>query len=222
MEATPISPQMRMYYKRKEAGLCIECGKPLNDGKLKCRDCRERINANRKELVHWYQDNGICPECRQNNLMGDERICPECSAKRYSQRIARYNTNPEEFKARDRLEQKKIRARRAEKGLCVKCGKVKADSGYKTCTKCRIKARNTKRNKRKDCKVEQQREWVANGKCWLCGEPVFNHTKLCEMHYEKSLEYIRKSVEARRKNEQARAKKISRANDESSNEQQEN
>lgn len=149
---------MRMYYKRKEAGLCVECGKPLNGEKLKCRDCRERINANRKELAHWYQDNGICPKCRHNNLMGDERVCPECSAKRYSQRISRYNANPEEFKARDRLEQKKIRTRRAEKGMCVKCGKVKADGKYKTCTKCRIKARNAKRNKQKDCKVELKRE----------------------------------------------------------------
>lgn len=216
MEATPISPQMRMYYRRKEAGLCVECGKPLNGEKLKCRDCRERINANRKELAHWYQDNGICPECRHNNLMGDERVCPECSAKRYSQRIARYNANPEEFKARDRLEQKKIRTRRAEKGLCVKCGKVKADSKYKTCTKCRIKAKNAKRNKQKDCKVELKREWVANGKCWFCGEPVYNHSKLCKEHYIKSLVYAKKSKEARIKNEQVRTTKISTANDEGS------
>jgi hypothetical protein len=73
-----------------------------------------------------------------------------------------------------------------------------------------------KRNKQKDCKVEQQREWVTNGRCWLCGKPAFNHTKLCKIHYNKSLEYVRKSVEVRRKNEQARAKKISRTNDESS------
>lgn len=210
-----------MYYKRKEAGLCVECGKPLNGEKLKCRDCRERINVNRKELAHWYQDNGICPECRHNNLMGDERVCPECSAKRYSQRIARYNANPEEFEARDRLEQKKIRTRRAEKGLCVKCGKVKADSKYKTCTKCRIKARNAKRNKQKDCKVELKREWVANGRCWFCGEPVYNHSKLCKEHYIKSLVYVKKSKEARIKNEQARTTKISTANDESSNKQAE-
>lgn len=142
--------------------------------------------------------------------MGDERVCPECSAKRYSQRIARYNANPEEFKARDRLEQKKIRTRRAEKGVCVKCGKVEADVGYKTCTKCRIKARNTKRNKRKDCKVELKREWVANGRCWLCGKPAFNHTKLCETHYKKSLEYVEKSKEARLRNEQSRTEEIQR------------
>jgi hypothetical protein len=35
VETTPISPQMRMYYKRKETGLCVECGKPLNGEKLK-------------------------------------------------------------------------------------------------------------------------------------------------------------------------------------------
>lgn len=208
METTPISPQMRMYYKRKEAGLCVECGKPLNGEKLKCRDCRERINANRKELVHWYQDNGICPECRKNNLVGDERVCPECSAKRYSQVIARYNANPEEFKAKDRAEQKKIRTRRIEKGMCVKCGKVKADEGFKTCTKCRTKARNAKRNKPKSYKYEQKKYWVANGRCWLCGEEVFNRSKLCETHYMKSLEYVRRSKEARYKNEQVRAKKI--------------
>lgn len=210
MEVTPISPQMRLYYRRKEAGLCVECGKPLDTNTVKCKECTERINRNRRELEHWYQSNGICPECRQNNLMGDERICLECSAKRYSQRIARYNTNPEEFKAKDRAEQKKTRARRIEKGLCTKCGKVRANNGYKTCTKCRIKARNAKRNKQKDCKVEKKKDWVVNGKCWFCGEPVFNHTKLCEFHYNKSLEYVKKSVEVRHKNEQVRTEKIQR------------
>ena len=201
---------MRMYYKRKEAGLCVECGKPLNGEKLKCRDCQERINANRKELAHWYQDNGICPECRHNNLMGDERVCPECSAKRYSQRIARYNANPEKFKARDRLEQKKIRTRRAEKGLCVYCGKVKADEGYKTCSKCRNKLKIKKRirDAKKGSKLDVKREWVMNGKCWFCGEPVYNHSKLCERHYNKSLEYAKKSKEARIKNEQDRTEKV--------------
>lgn len=131
METTPISPQMRMYYKRKEAGLCIECGKPLNGEKLKCRDCRERINANRKELVRWYQDNGICPECRQNNLMGDERVCPECSAKIYSQRIARYNANPEEFKARDRLEQKKSEQDELKKECVLNVVKLRQMLGIK-------------------------------------------------------------------------------------------
>lgn len=55
-----------------------------------------------------------------------------------------------------------------------------------------------------------------NGKCWFCGEPVYNHSKLCKEHYIKSLVYAKKSKEARIKNEQARTTKISTANDESS------
>lgn len=55
-----------------------------------------------------------------------------------------------------------------------------------------------------------------NGKCWFCGEPVYNHSKLCKKHYNKSLEYAKKSKEARIKNEQVGTTKISGTNDESS------
>ena len=51
MEATPISPQMRMYYRRKEAGLCINCGKPLDIAGVKCSKCRDRANTGENLLV---------------------------------------------------------------------------------------------------------------------------------------------------------------------------
>lgn len=218
METTPISPQMRMYYRRKEAGLCINCGKPLDTNGVKCSQCRDKLNADRKELVNWYKDNKICPICRKNSLFGEEKACVECSAKSYASRMAKYYANPEEFKARDRIEQKKIREKRAANGLCVYCGKVKSDENFKTCTKCRNKQKIKKRirDAKKNYKLDIKREWVMNGKCWFCSEPVYNHSKLCKEHYIKSLVYAKKSKEARIKNEQARTAKISTTNDESS------
>lgn len=47
-----------------------------------------------------------------------------------------------------------------------------------------------------------------NGKCWFCGEPVYNHSKLCERHYNKSLEYAKKSKEARIKMSKTEQKKF--------------
>ena len=72
------------------------------------------------------------------------------------------------------------------------------------------------RDAKKNYKLDIKREWVMNGKCWFCGEPVYNHSKLCKEYYVKSLVYAKKSKEARIKNEQARTAKISAANDESS------
>lgn len=207
-----------MYYRRKEAGLCVNCGKPLDTAGVKCSKCRDRANKDRRELIGWYKENGICPTCRKNNLFGGEKECIECSAKRYAKRMACYNLNPEKFKEKDRIEQKKIREKRAANGLCVYCGKVKSDENFKTCTKCRNKQKIKKRirDAKKNYKLDVKREWVINGKCWFCGEPVYNHSKLCKEHYIKSLVYVKKSKEARIKNEQARTAKISRTNDESS------
>lgn len=218
METTPISPQMRMYYRRKEAGLCVNCGKPLDIAGVKCSKCHDRANKDRRELISWYKENRICPTCRKNSLFGDEKMCIECSAKRYTQRMSRYNANPEKFKEKDRIEQKSKYQRRSNNGLCVYCGKVKADEGYKTCSKCRNKLKIKKRirDAKKGSKLDAKREWVMNGKCWFCGEPVYNHSKLCKKHYNKSLEHAKKSKEARIKNEQVGTTKISGTNDESS------
>lgn len=63
-------------------------------------------------------------------------------------------------------------------------GKVKTDEGYKTCSKCRNKLKIKKRirDAKKGSKLDAKREWVMNGKCWFCGEPVYNHSKLCKKH----------------------------------------
>lgn len=73
METTPISPQMRLYYRRKEAGLCVNCGKILDTDGVKCKECCHKVNQGKRDTFNWYKDNGVCPICRKNNLFGDEK-----------------------------------------------------------------------------------------------------------------------------------------------------
>ena len=42
-------PKKRMlYYGRKEAGLCVTCGKPARQGKTRCKICAEKNNRKQR------------------------------------------------------------------------------------------------------------------------------------------------------------------------------
>lgn len=69
------------YRRRKAAGLCVECGKPLDRIGAYCVKCCKAHTEDSIQQKHWYADNGICPTCRTNKLMGTERHCPECRAR---------------------------------------------------------------------------------------------------------------------------------------------
>lgn len=41
--------QMQRYYERKEAGICVHCGKQKNDGSTMCAECHKKMTEyNRK------------------------------------------------------------------------------------------------------------------------------------------------------------------------------
>lgn len=84
--------------------------------------------------------------------------------------------------------------KRFEAGLCVKCGKRKAYAGKKICGLCAEKnKRALERYRRKkgiipfDMWVDQRRDWVENGRCFLCGAPAMKGQKLCEKHYKNNI-----------------------------------
>lgn len=60
---------MRLYYKRKEAGLCVNCGKMLDTDGVKCKECCYKVNQGKRDAFNWYKDNGVCPICRKNSLL---------------------------------------------------------------------------------------------------------------------------------------------------------
>ena len=172
---------MSSYYKRKEKGICTDCGKQKAIvGKIRCDECsKKQVEENR--LNHaFYIKIGICPFCRKEKLFGSEKSCPECNAKRVNANDVYRNRNRERYNKMCSEYRKKYKAEREAKGLCNRCGKRAAETGRKTCIVCREKQREQQRldRDRKGVKVDRN-ERVANGLCYFCAEPIDRDGKSC-------------------------------------------
>lgn len=189
----------RMRDKRKEQGLCIYCGNPIDTEGSRCTECKKKFNNARNKDRKFLQSIGICPRCQKNKLYGDEKQCPECSAKGYSlamksrERLGKehYNKNHAEWS-------KKEHHRRIEQGICTRCGKCKADYGFKTCGICRDKERKYKCVK---YGKPDRSERYKQGLCYFCDNPIKNGYKVCEKHYQMNVEKANsnKAKDARKK-----------------------
>ena len=178
--------QQRLITRRKEQGLCLKCGNPLDRNGIYCAECRKDINENLQKTRGWYQIHGICPRCRKNNLFGDEKVCPECSAKAYEYAMrSRERLGKEHYNLQQAELHKNQHHKRIELGICTRCGKREADSGYKTCGICRAKTRNYKREKYG--KPDRSERWK-QGLCYFCDNPIKDGYKVCEKHYQMNVE----------------------------------
>lgn len=176
----------KLVQKRKDNGLCILCGNPLDREGVHCKKCREKINEEVRKDREFYAKNGICPRCRKNKLFGNEKVCPECAAKGYENTMrTREGTHYNEV---HRKWAKEEYERRKQNGICTRCGKQKADSGYYTCGICRDKDRNKKRIK---STAIPKNERINLGLCYFCDNPVKEGYKVCEKHYLMNLEKSR-------------------------------
>lgn len=186
--------QARLYKRRKEAGLCVNCGKELDRNGVYCTECQAKLNSNRNELRKWYQEGGICPRCGKELLYGQEKNCLECSAKGYEQYLKR---DKEHFNEVHRKWAKEKYERDKANGICTRCGKRKADGGYFTCGICRAKNRANRMN---------QSEYVKKiGICRFCNEPVKDGYKVCEKHHQMNVDKARSSNAKRARNELIRS-----------------
>ena len=131
-----------------------------------------------------YLQKASCPECRANESI-------QCNNRRNKSEEARKRYN-QEHKQWAKLTYKKD----VEKGICPRCRKRKADSGYLTCGICREKSRNSQRAKA----GTKKKTWIENGLCCFCGGKVKDGYKVCEKHYQMNVEKSRsrKAKEARR------------------------
>ena len=178
--------QQRLIARRKEQGLCLKCGNPLDREGTYCAECRKIINEEVQETRHWYQNHGICPRCRNNNLFGDEKVCPECSAKAYEYAMrSRERLGKEHYNSQHAESSKKQHHKRIKLGICTRCGKREADVGYKTCGICRVKTRNYKRLK---YGKPNRSERYKQGLCYFCDNPIKDGYKVCEKHYQMNVE----------------------------------
>ena len=71
---------------RKEAGLCVQCGKPAKNGKCRCERCLKRNCEGKKESFRRQHpetnlprgDNSLCWQCNKIPALDGQRLCQSC------------------------------------------------------------------------------------------------------------------------------------------------
>lgn len=64
--------------RRKAAGLCINCGLPVNGSGVTCPDCLKWERAKKKELRSQRAEQGLCSSCGKVPPMDGYMSCRRC------------------------------------------------------------------------------------------------------------------------------------------------
>ena len=114
----------RRQKERREAGLCIRCGKqPPVEGGTTCAPCRDKRQAAERRQYEERRTEGLCTRCGGPVLDGLSR-CGPCAV------IEEASKCPERKNARSR----KLYAERRARGLCTSCGAP--SQGAARCAPC--------------------------------------------------------------------------------------
>ena len=81
-----LSRNRDAYQRRKANGLCVKCGKPIEEGnyRVRCLKCTAKLSYSEKIKASEKAargDNGICYMCNRNPVLPDKRCCAECYPK---------------------------------------------------------------------------------------------------------------------------------------------
>lgn len=178
------------YRQLKEKGMCVECGKiRAAPGRVRCRDCLDKRNSDRRKDRAFYKSIGICQICKKEPIFGDEVLCLNCAEKkREAGRKAFQSISDEERQKRNR-KGREIYQRYKQNGICPSCGKRKIAQGKARCEICLRK--NADRANERRCSAPRD---VLEG-LQLCGQCGKNrklpNSKLCESCYQKSLNNLK-------------------------------
>jgi hypothetical protein len=112
-----IIAQARRFKVRKNAGICVFCGRPKNCPTVACDDCRKKKNTYYERRYKMRKEAGICFTCGANPARDDRVTCCECE----QQRVRR---------------SKKIRQKRKRSKLCTACGRPNDHPGALRCRRC--------------------------------------------------------------------------------------
>ncbi len=180
-----------------ENGLCISCHKPSDTGKQYCSECARRNRERNAEQREFYLSKGICPVCRKNDLISDEKTCAECKAKRVGRDQKYYAENVLSLNAERRKRRRKMR----EENRCVNCGRILDASSrqHSTCILCREKRRNDyAKSKSKD-----RNKRPSKSMCYICGSAdLVDGKNICTLCYHRIMKNTKKMWEARRKDDE--------------------
>lgn len=73
--------QQRFYRKRRDASLCVRCGEPSLEGRVKCSSCTN----DRKQYMDDRRDRGLCYGCPNDAVEGATH-CTTCLFKSTARR----------------------------------------------------------------------------------------------------------------------------------------
>lgn len=132
----------------------------------------------------FYIALGICPVCNKNTLYGGEKACLECRARDAEYHAKRYEdpAQKKQMIQKSTESKKKRKQYRREQGLCIECGRRKPREGIATCSICRERINRKKREQYWGATLRKQ--WVAAGKCYLCGDECEKGYKVCKKHHQ--------------------------------------
>jgi hypothetical protein len=106
---------------RKEAGLCLQCGKPIGSRSVcYCDSCADYFNERSQERQSKLREDGVCVSCAKNDSEDGKSRCVVCLLEIKEKRKARTN-------------------KRVCSGFCVKCGKHSSVDGNAKCETCCLK-----------------------------------------------------------------------------------
>ena len=142
--------------------VCKKCKKVSDRQGYYCSECLEKHNKYQRETGKFMRLIGICPHCRKNEIVGDEKLCVSCSAYYYARnrKILKEETAEHRLVRLERMRKSKKRlyAQHSADGICTRCGKRKAEPLKKKCRICldkdAISARLYRDRKMKECKQE--------------------------------------------------------------------
>ncbi len=143
----------------------------------------------------------ICRDCGKQDAytLGGRTNCAECAEKGAAKKRAWYEANRELEKTR----QAEQRAKRAQNGMCVYCGKRRPEPGRKLCGWCHAKQNRRNHEKR----IAEGINWPrgANGYCWLCNKRMAAEGKrLCQTCIDNQMKHLTPEAAARGRETQRR------------------
>lgn len=160
-----MTSSTRRYHARKAAGLCPNCGCEREDkDRILCRFCRAKHSALAKERTVWLKSKGYCDRCGQEKALPGRTKCAACAeATRRGTSIWYEALSPErkeQYRAQCGERTSALRRRRAEAGLCPRCGGEPAE-GRIYCAACSARWRTQA--------AARYARYRAQGLCPRCG-----------------------------------------------------
>ena len=189
-----MTKDVKHKHKLIEQGLCPQCGKPKDREGYYCSECLAKHNARRKADSDYFLSIGLCRVCGKNKIVPGKTYCADCLEKVDALCHKRYLDNPNYYRERNRISNKKRYDECKEQGICTRCRKRKAEHGRVMCRICLDKDAQKHALRYNGINADDR---FKMGICRFCNEPVKDGYRTCEKHYRLCCESARKAKEKR-------------------------